>query len=126
MPGRHLFFFCGDSKFDFYKEKYKNDNSITIINLKVDNLTGKEHNNLWKTMSFWDYFKDFTHILTLQTDGCLCENSSIYCWGFLLILWFERILEALDIDDIEDIDAISGLILVLLNNIRRYLNSGLF
>lgn len=75
MPGRHLFFFCGDSKFDFYKEKYKNDNSITIINLKVDNLTGKEHNNLWKTMSFWDYFKDFTHILTLQTDGCLCENS---------------------------------------------------
>jgi hypothetical protein len=75
MPARHLFFFCGSKTINYYKELYKNDNLITLIDLKVDNLTAKEHNNLWKTLSFWENFKDFTHILTIQTDGCLCENS---------------------------------------------------
>jgi len=75
MPARHLFFFCGSKTKQYYTELYKNDHCVTVIDLHTDNLTGKEHNNLWKTLSFWDHFKDFTHILTIQTDGCLCEKS---------------------------------------------------
>ena len=76
MPARHLFFFCGSKGYDYYTNLYKDDLLITVIDLKKDNLNAKEHNNLWKTLSFWDYFNDFTHVLTIQTDGCLCENSA--------------------------------------------------
>lgn len=75
MPARNLFFFCGSKMYNYYTDLYKDDNFINIIDLKVDNLNAKEHNNLWKTLSFWEHFKDFTHILTIQTDGCLCEDS---------------------------------------------------
>jgi hypothetical protein len=76
MPARHLFFFCGSKKYDYYINLYKNDSLITIIDLKTNNLNGNQHNNIWKTLSFWEHFNNFTHILTIQTDGCLCENSS--------------------------------------------------
>lgn len=76
MPARHLFFFCGSNKYDYYTNLYKDDFLITIIDLKINNLNAKQHNNLWKTLSFWENFDNYTHILTIQTDGCLCENST--------------------------------------------------
>lgn len=75
MPGRRLFFFCGGSHYDYYATYYHGDGMVNLVNLRVDNFTAKEHNDLWKTMNFWETFRDFTHVLTIQTDGCLCENS---------------------------------------------------
>jgi hypothetical protein len=72
---RKLFFFCGKSHYDYYVGYYKGDDSVRLINLGVDNLDAKSHNDLWKSMEFWDNFTGFTHVLTIQTDGCLCENS---------------------------------------------------
>jgi hypothetical protein len=51
--------------------------------LKVDNFTANEHNDLWKSLEFWQYFIDYSHILTIQTDGCLCKNSKYIIEDFL-------------------------------------------
>lgn len=83
MPGRVLFFFCGTSHYNYYKGCYGEDSSIRLIDVGVDNFTAKTHNDLWKTMSFWDNFNEFTHVLTIQTDGCLCEESDYKIEDFL-------------------------------------------
>ncbi len=76
LPGRHLFFFCGHSHFNYYKQLLSiYSNQITLIDLKVDNLTPYTHNDLWKSFDFWNHFNDYTHVLTIQTDGCLCPDS---------------------------------------------------
>lgn len=75
MPGRTLFFFCGMSNYDYYSDYYKNSGFVKIVNLGVDNFTASQHNNFWKTLEFWNNFTDYTHVLTIQTDGCLCEDS---------------------------------------------------
>lgn len=75
MPGRVLFFFCGKSSYEYYSEYYSGNNFIRLIDLGVDNLRANEHNDLWKTKKFWDTFDGYTHVLTIQTDGCLCEKS---------------------------------------------------
>lgn len=70
-----LIFYCGKSNYNHFMEYYKDDNFIKIKSLLVDNLTAKEHNNLWKDINFWNDFVDYEYILTVQTDGCLCKNS---------------------------------------------------
>ena len=75
MPGRVLFFFCGKSSYDYYKAYYAGDNIIKIVNTGVDNFTMTDYNNFLKSLDFWDTFKDYTHVLTINTRGCLCENS---------------------------------------------------
>lgn len=77
-----LYFFCGQSVFEKYASLYANDNKLTIINLGVDNLTVNDHNDLWKTLSFWDNFHE-DYVLTIQIDGCLCENSTFTVQDFL-------------------------------------------
>jgi hypothetical protein len=83
MGDRVLFFFCGKSSHNYYENYYRHDNSVKIIRLDVDNFTAKTHNDLWKTMDFWDTFGEFTHVLTIQTDGCLCEKSKYKIEDFL-------------------------------------------
>ena len=75
MSSRVLYFFCGNSEFEYYKNYYCNEPFVKVKNLGVDNLNAKQHNDLWKTLEFWNNFTDYTHVLTIQTDGCLCENS---------------------------------------------------
>ncbi len=75
MPGRVLFFFCGKSDYEYYKMYYDGDNIIKIVNTGVDNFTMEEYNDFLKKLDFWNNFKDYTHILTINTRGCLCENS---------------------------------------------------
>jgi hypothetical protein len=83
LPARTLFFFCGVSHYLYYTNFYINTPFIKIIPLKIDNLTAKEHNDLWKDINFWNHFTDFTHLLSIQTDGCLCINSSYKIEDFL-------------------------------------------
>lgn len=83
MGETDLLFFCGKSCYDDLQIKYKNNKYIKLVTLKVDNLNAKEHNDLWKSINFWDFFKNYSHILTIQTDGCLCKNSKFKIEDFL-------------------------------------------
>jgi len=75
MPGRVLFFFCGKYSYDYYNVYYASNNIIKIVNTGVDNFTMKQYSDFFKSLNFWDTFKDYTHVLTINTRGCLCENS---------------------------------------------------
>lgn len=75
MPGRVLFFFCSKLDYDYYDGYYNGDNIIKIVNTGVDNFTITEYNDFLKSLDFWNTFKDYTHVLTINTRGCLCENS---------------------------------------------------
>jgi hypothetical protein len=82
LPNTILYFFCGLNSYDFFKSMYENDNLVKLIPLDTDNLTAEKHNDLWKNIDFWNHFQT-DYILTIQTDGCLCENSSFQLSEFL-------------------------------------------
>jgi len=82
MPNTVLYFFCGSNSYDFFKQMYDGDEFVKLIPLKVDNLSANQHNDFWKTTEFWNNF-DSDYVLTIQTDGCLCENSSWKIYDFL-------------------------------------------
>ena len=82
LPNTKLYFFCGKSSFDVFSSMYFNDPLVKLINLNTDNLTANTHNDLWKTISFWNNFNE-DYVLTIQTDGCLCENSTFKITDFL-------------------------------------------
>lgn len=84
MPGRTLFFFCGTSYYSYYKLLFSDTPLLKIIDSGVDNFTANTHNDYWKKREFWDHFKDYTHVLTIQTDGCLCTNSKWKIEDFLM------------------------------------------
>ena len=42
MPGRNLFFFCGNSHYNYYLQHYNTNKFIKLINLGVDNFSAKE------------------------------------------------------------------------------------
>lgn len=81
LPNIPLLFFCGKNSFEFFKKMYENDNLVQLFPLDTDNLTADKHNDLWKDINFWNHF-DYDYILTIQTDGCLCENSSFQLSDF--------------------------------------------
>jgi hypothetical protein len=83
LPQKKLFFFCGSSHYSYYQSLFNNDPFIKIINIGVDNFTGVTHSDFLKTRKFWENFSDFTHVLTLQTDGCLCTKSKFKIEDFL-------------------------------------------
>lgn len=84
MPARYLYFFCGNLNYEYYKKFYKKEPFIIIKNLHVDNLSFLEFNDLFKSIEFWDNFNDFTHVLTININGCLCENSKFKIEDFLI------------------------------------------
>lgn len=82
---QHLYFYCGSSCYKFYNNLYENNNRITVISLGLDNLLVHQHNDLLKSLWIWERLsKDgYTHVLTIQTDGCLCESSTYTIKDFL-------------------------------------------
>lgn len=80
-----LFFYCGSSKYKFYSNLYKKNSLIEVISLGLDNLLVHQHNDLLKSLKIWEYLKSqgFSHVLTIQTDGCLCEQSEFTINNFL-------------------------------------------
>lgn len=80
-----LYFYCGASKFKFYHELYKNNNKVKVISLGLDNLQVHQHNDLLKSLTIWELLLSdgYTHVLTIQTDGCLCESSEFTISDFI-------------------------------------------
>jgi hypothetical protein len=83
MPARVLYFFCGNLNFEYYYNFYKDDPFIEVKNLYKDDLNFKEYNDLLKSIEFWDQFDNYTHVLTININGCLCENSKYKIEDFL-------------------------------------------
>ena len=76
LPDCKLYFFCGNGLKKKFLDtvKYKN---ITIIELEIVNFNFQTYSNFMKSPEFWDTFDlSYTHILTIQSDGCLCKNST--------------------------------------------------
>jgi hypothetical protein len=72
-----LYFFCGKTYYNHYINYYINNPLVKVISLDVDNFTSSEHNDFCKKIEFWNTFSnEYTHVLTIQTDGCLCKNST--------------------------------------------------
>lgn len=82
LPNCKLYFFCGKSSFPIFFNLYGHDSLVHLIPLETDNLTPNSHNDFLKTSEFWNHF-DTDYILTIQTDGCLCENSPYKISDFL-------------------------------------------
>ena len=83
MPGSKLYFFCGKGLLNHYKSTITNKN-VTIIELDTTNLDFSSYSNLMKSTNFWNNFDTkYTHIVTIQSDGCLCKNSSFSIWDFI-------------------------------------------
>jgi|LakMenE18May11ns_1017448.scaffolds.fasta_scaffold9888910_2 hypothetical protein len=83
LPNKILFFFCGSSHYSYYKSLFLNDPFIKIIDSGFDNFSATTHSDFLKKRSFWENFYDFTHVLTLQIDGCLCTKSKFKIEDFL-------------------------------------------
>ena len=83
LPDCKLYFFCGKG----LKEKFLNTleyKNITIVELEVINFNSETHSNFMKSPEFWDTFDwNYTHILTIQSDGCLCKNSTYNITNFM-------------------------------------------
>ena len=80
-----LYFYCGASRFKFYSNLYKKNYQIEVISLGLDNLQVHQHNDLLKSAGLWKKLHDdgYTYVLTIQTDGCLCESSEFKISDFI-------------------------------------------
>lgn len=83
VPGSVIYFFCGKGLAEKYRATLKGKN-IKLIELNVNNLDFASYSNLMKSQQFWNYFDDkYTHIITIQSDGCFCNNSRLSIWDFI-------------------------------------------
>ena len=110
-----LYFYCGKSSYGDFVNYYKDCNFIKIIKLETDNLTAKQHNDMWKNLDFWRGFADYEHVLTIQTDGCLCEKSKFelidftrydYIGGYSAHKWWWK--ETRGLHDYSDYQCFNG------------------
>ena len=86
LPNNKLYFFCGKNtkvkhiiNFKNYKIK---TNNIIIYELNVNNLDFITYSELFKSNYILDKIKE-KYILTIQTDGCLCINSTYNILDFV-------------------------------------------
>jgi hypothetical protein len=85
LPNTMLYFYCGKNNKEYYENEiieFNNLNQnkvidicyITIIELDTNNLTFITYSNLLKKRTIWETINT-DYIITIQTDGCLCENT---------------------------------------------------
>ena len=76
LPNVKLYFFCVKNLKQHYDDCFKLYKNLNIIELGVNNLTSLSYSDLLKSVDFWNQF-DAEYALTIQTDGCLCKNSTL-------------------------------------------------
>lgn len=86
LPDLNLYFFCGKGNKEKHIEnlkKYKYDKEKLIIyELDVNNLNFETYSDLFKSFYIIDKVKE-DYILTIQTDGCICNNSKFNIYDFI-------------------------------------------
>jgi len=85
MPNNILYIFCGKNHKIIHNNILKtnrNFDKINIIELDVINLDFASYSDLFKSYYIINHIKE-DYILTIQTDGCLCEKSTYSINDFL-------------------------------------------
>ena len=83
VPGSVLYFFCGKGLKKHYTSTITNRN-VVIIELDTNNLDFASYSNLMKSNEFWNTFDTkYSHVISIQSDGCLCRNSKLSIWDFI-------------------------------------------
>lgn len=83
IPGSKLYFFCGKGLLNHYKTTITHKN-VVIIELDTVNFDFSSYSNFMKSSTFWNNIDEtYTHMITIQSDGCLCENSGFSIWDFI-------------------------------------------
>ena len=77
-----LFLFCGKGDKEYFQRVLKHPR-LTLIELPTRNLNAQTYSDLLMTEEFWARFKNYTHALTIQSDGCLCKESAYLLEDFL-------------------------------------------
>jgi len=77
-----LFLFCGKGDAEYFQRVLKHPR-LTLIELPTRNLNAQTYSDLLMTEEFWARFKNYTHALTIQSDGCLCKESAYHLEDFL-------------------------------------------
>ena len=81
LPNVKLYFFCGKNLKKHYENYFKLHKNLNIVELDLNNLTSTSYSDLLKSLNFWNQF-DAEYVLTIQTDGCLCKNSTLQIDSF--------------------------------------------
>tara|TARA_B110000858_G_C17743599_1_gene446180 strand:- start:47 stop:802 length:756 start_codon:yes stop_codon:yes gene_type:complete len=86
LPDNNLYFFCGKNTKSIHitnLKKYQyNETNLIIHELDVHDLDFTSYSALFKSFYILDKVKE-DFILTIQTDGCLCEKSQFNIRDFL-------------------------------------------
>lgn len=82
LPNCNLYFFCGKGLTKYYNFLTNEYNLLHIIELSVNNLDYCSYSDFMKNKKLWELFKE-DFCLTIQTDGCLCKNSTYDIRNFL-------------------------------------------
>jgi len=86
LPETPLYFFCGKNTKKYHLinlKKYNyNETKLYIYELEVNNLNFASYSELFKSFYIINKIKE-DYILTIQTDGCLCENSQLKIEDFI-------------------------------------------
>jgi hypothetical protein len=82
-----LYFFCGKNLKNYFINEITRRfnqylNNIVIFELLVNNLTPHQYSDILKSKQTLNKI-DSDYILTIQTDGCICENSKFKITDFL-------------------------------------------
>ena len=107
LPDVKLYFFCGKNLKQHYEDCFRLHKNLNIIELGVRNLTYKSYSDLLKSVDFWNQFNT-EYALTIQTDGCLCKNSTLqidrffeydFIGGYAAGQWKQLMKPIIDVDN---------------------------
>jgi hypothetical protein len=66
----------------YIETNYSKWENIQLINTNDDNLTRQEYSVMLKTPTFWENFRNWSHILIYQTDALLLRKIDIYYYDY--------------------------------------------
>jgi len=118
LPNYKLYFYCGKDTKNIHEknllERNINTKNLIIRELNVNNLNANTYSNLFKNIDFWSDIEG-QYILTIQTDGCLCKNSTYKIQDFLkydyvggYAHWFPYWQETIGICTKDDFQCLNG------------------
>lgn len=86
LPNNKLYFFCGKNSKELHIKNINKmnikDELLEIHELNTNNLNFKTYSELFKSFYILDKIQE-EYIFTIQTDGCLCIDSSYNITDFL-------------------------------------------
>lgn len=73
---------CGSSNYEYIYEIVKYWKNVNIINTKHENLNRGTYSALLKMPTFWEKFKNWSHILIYQTDALIMRKIDDFYFDY--------------------------------------------